>query len=86
MRLQNVFRVDFVVMDAQSQAVDNNRGNDYSMELLGALSEQQITERQVIALEEMEQNRVQVIKLNTKNLSSCSSSPLRPSDVYKTPF
>lgn len=47
-------------MDAHSHAVDNNRGSDYRLQLVGALSEEQIIERQAVALAEMEEKRLQV--------------------------
>ena len=50
-------------MDKQSQAVDNNKGSDYSMQLVDALSEEQIIERQAVMLAEMEEKRLQVTKL-----------------------
>ena len=49
-----------MVVDSQSPAVDNNKGRDYEVTLLDALSEEQIVERQALALAEMEENRLQV--------------------------
>ena len=58
--LQDVFRVDYVVMDEYSQAVDNNRAQDYSLPLVGALTEEQIIEKQAAALAAFEARRLQV--------------------------
>lgn len=52
--------VNFVIIDSQSKAVDNNKGKDYGVNLLDALSEEQIIERQAVALAEMEEKRLQV--------------------------
>lgn len=58
--MQDVFRVNFVIMDKVTSTVDNNKGNDYKLQLLNALSEKQIIERQAMRLAEMEENRLQV--------------------------
>ena len=58
--VQDVFMVNFVIIDSQSKAVDNNKGKDYEITLLDALSEEQIIERQAVALAEMEEKRLQV--------------------------
>lgn len=55
-----MFKVDFVVTDRETLAVDNNKGDDYSMRLANALSEDQILERQSVALAEMEEKRLKV--------------------------
>ena len=52
--------VNFVIIDSQSKAVDNNKSKDYEITLLDALSEEQIIERQAVALAEMEEKRLQV--------------------------
>ena len=62
--LQDVFKVNFVIVDSQSHAVDNNKGKDYEVNLLDALSEEQITERQAVTLAEMEDKRLQVSSLS----------------------
>ena len=52
--------MDFVVVDDNSGAVDNNRGNDFELQLDGALTQEQIIERQASLLAEMEERRLQV--------------------------
>lgn len=58
--MKDVFRVDYVVMDEYSQAVDNNRAQDYSLPLVGALTEEQILDKQATELAAFEAHRVQV--------------------------
>lgn len=48
------------MVEANSGAVDNNRGKDFQVRLLGALTQEQILERQAAALAEFEQMRLEV--------------------------
>lgn len=61
--LQDVFQIDFVVMDENSDAVDNNRAKDYRLKLAGALTEGQILEQQAAAMAAFEEQRLQVTQL-----------------------
>jgi len=69
--LQTVFMVDFVVMDANSQAVDNNRGQDYHLKLVDALSEEEVLQRQAAMLAQMEEERLQVTPLASVLVRLC---------------
>ena len=58
--LQDVFQVDFVVMDEGGGAVDNNRGQDFRLPLVEALTEEGILQRQAAAMAQLEERRLQV--------------------------
>ena len=61
--------MDFVVMDEGGGAVDNNRGQDFQLPLVGALTEERILQRQAAAMAELEERRLQV------GLTLINSSP-----------
>ena len=70
--LQDVFQVDFVVMDEGGGAVDNNRGQDFRLPLVGALTEEGILQRQAAAMAQLEERRLQVgLPLPTSSLTLC---------------
>ena len=57
---QDTFQVDFVVMDTRSGVFDNNGGQDYSLPLLGASTEQEILDRRASIYEAAERERLAV--------------------------
>jgi hypothetical protein len=85
MILQTVFKVDFVVMDANSQAVDNNRGQDYHLRLVDALSEDQILERQSLVLAQMEEKRLQARPPSPSPSPSSCKHHLPSQELFYTP-
>ena len=60
--LQDVFQVDFVLIDQRTSIVDNNRGQDFKMLLDGALTENEILRRNAAKLAELEQTRNKVCR------------------------
>lgn len=57
---QDTFQVDFVVMDRNSGVFDNKGGQDYSLPLLGASTEQEILDRRAAVYEAAERERLAV--------------------------
>ena len=57
---QDTFQVDFVVKDSKSGVFDNKSGQDYSLPLLGASTEQEILDRQAAVHEAAERERLAV--------------------------
>ena len=60
---QDTFQVDFVVMDRNSGVFDNKGGQDYSLPLLGASTEQEILDRRAAVYEAAERERLIVSRL-----------------------
>ena len=58
--LQDIFQVDYVLVDQKTSIVDNNRGKDYHLPLANALTEKQILQRNAELLAELEQARHKV--------------------------
>lgn len=52
-----LYRFDFVVMDDVSGLVDNNNSKDFTLQLKGALTKEQLLEKRLIVFEENEQAR-----------------------------
>ena len=52
--------MDFVVRDTRSGVFDNNGGQDYSLPLLGASTEQEILDRRAAIYEAAERERLAV--------------------------
>ena len=57
---QDTFQVDFVVMDNKSGVFDNKGGQDYSLPLLGASTEQEILDRRAAVHQAAESERLAV--------------------------
>ena len=60
MPMQDVWQVDYVIMDALSGVADNNGGTDYGLPLQGAPSEAAVLDARAAAWEAAERERLQV--------------------------
>ena len=71
--LQDTFHVSFVIMDTRSGVFDNNGGQDYSLPLAGASTEQEILDRRAAAYEAAERERLAVrnISAHESVLQTC---------------
>lgn len=54
---KDVFRVDYVVMEASGNRVDNNATKDFQLPVVGGITEQELTEKRAREYEAAEQER-----------------------------
>ena len=58
----DLFRVDFVIMDKRSGAVDNNGAKDFGLGLVGGPTEKELLEKRALEYEEAEKKRLKLLQ------------------------
>ncbi len=76
-RAQDVWQVDYVIVDSGSGATDNNGGRDYGLPLAGAPSETEVLAARAAAWEASERERLQAraFSWSLAGAHSCMQSP-----------
>lgn len=64
-----LFGVDFVVCDGEAKFFDNNKGQDFSLLLSGALTEEELLEQRAAAYEAAERGRVAMLEVEEARLA-----------------